>query len=78
MVRICDRSECPAPALHDLVLHGQDFHFCGHHWAELSSAVRAGQPALDRPVPSPADARSSATRGGLFGSGRRRLGVGER
>ena len=26
----CDRHACPAPAQRTLLIHGQDFHFCGH------------------------------------------------
>ncbi len=40
-VRICDQRDCPAHALHDVDLYGQDFHFCGHHWAELRPIVMA-------------------------------------
>jgi hypothetical protein len=39
---ICDRSDCPAPAGVRADLHGQDFYFCTHHWAELTEA-RKGQ-----------------------------------
>lgn len=37
--RICDRSDCPAHALHRIDLYGQDFHFCRHHWAELAPVL---------------------------------------
>jgi hypothetical protein len=37
----CDHSDCPAVALHHVDLCGQDFHFCNHHWVELSPAVAA-------------------------------------
>ncbi len=40
-VRVCDQRDCPAHALHDIDLYGQDFHFCGHHWAELRPILEA-------------------------------------
>jgi hypothetical protein len=40
-VPICDCSDCPAIALRRVDLYGQDFHFCGHHWAELSPVIMA-------------------------------------
>jgi hypothetical protein len=40
-VHDCDQRDCPAIALHHVEIHGQDFHFCGHHWAELSPALLA-------------------------------------
>jgi hypothetical protein len=39
---ICDRSECPAPATHRVVLYEQDFYFCSHHRAELQLDEPAG------------------------------------
>ena len=78
MPRICDRSDCPAIALHDIILHGQDFYFCAHHWAELNPAVRAGQLAWDRATPPLAEERSSASRGGRSRFRRRRSDVVER
>ena len=38
---ICDRGDCPALAQHLVVLHGQDFYFCGHHAVELTRALAA-------------------------------------
>lgn len=38
-VAICDRGDCPAPAQRTLMLHGQDFHFCGHHAVEVTHAL---------------------------------------
>lgn len=38
---ICDHRDCPAFALHHIDLHGQDFHFCGHHWEKVSAALLA-------------------------------------
>ena len=35
----CDRGDCPAPALHVVMMHGQDFYFCGHHTVELAHAI---------------------------------------
>lgn len=32
---------CPAPALHVVTMHGQDFYFCGHHTVELAHAIWA-------------------------------------
>jgi hypothetical protein len=32
----CDRSGCPAPGIDELILHGQDFHFCHHHATEIA------------------------------------------
>lgn len=40
-VAICDRGDCPAPARRTLVLHDQDFHFCGHHAVELVHTIEA-------------------------------------
>lgn len=37
----CDHRDCPAVALRHIQLYGQDFHFCLHHWDELSPAVLA-------------------------------------
>ena len=52
-VRICDQRDCPAHALHDIDLYGQDFHFCGHHWAELSSVLMSHLSTRERrPEPS--------------------------
>lgn len=36
---ICDRSDCPAPAQHLIMIHGQDSHFCGHHTVELRQTL---------------------------------------
>ncbi len=38
---VCDQLDCPAAALHHVELYGQDFHFCGHHWAEHQPALLA-------------------------------------
>ena len=78
MAGICDRSECPATALHDFVVHGQDFHFCGHHWAELSPTLRAGGSSWDVPVLGPSDERSSAGDDDRLRSGRRRSAARDR
>ncbi len=37
----CDRGDCPAIAIQHTEVHGQDFHFCNHHWAELAPALMA-------------------------------------
>jgi hypothetical protein len=37
---VCDRGGCPAPALHHVEIHGQDFHFCSHHWGEVPADHR--------------------------------------
>ena len=37
----CDRSECPAPGTQWVVIHGQDFYFCGHHWREMAAQLTA-------------------------------------
>ena len=57
-VRICDQRDCPAPALHDIILYGQDFHFCGHHWAELQPVLlsQASSRQADR-APEPPERR---------------------
>jgi hypothetical protein len=36
---VCDRSDCPAPAAHQLLISGQDFYFCDHHAAELPALM---------------------------------------
>lgn len=38
-VAICDRGDCPAPTQRTLMVHGQDFHFCGHHAVEVTHAL---------------------------------------
>ncbi|GEM_PF-5109678 len=38
-VRICDCRDCPAIAQRRVDLYGQDFHFCAHHFAELSPVL---------------------------------------
>lgn len=55
--RICDRGDCPAHALHRVDLHGQDFHFCGHHWAELAPVL--AQQAAEEQVELARRARQS-------------------
>jgi hypothetical protein len=42
--RVCDRTDCPAPGVDELVLHGQDFHFCHHHAAELLMEAPEAEP----------------------------------
>lgn len=37
--RTCDRASCPAPAVRELTLAGQDFYFCNHHAVELETAL---------------------------------------
>ena len=44
--RTCDRSDCPAPAVRELTLAGQDFYFCNHHAAELEGL--AEQPRAEQ------------------------------
>jgi hypothetical protein len=39
-IRVCDRGGCPAHALHHVEIHGQDFHFCSHHWGEVPAEHR--------------------------------------
>ena len=38
-VHVCDYSDCPANAAHDVTIYGQDFYFCNHHWVELADAL---------------------------------------
>ncbi|HSJ45561.1 MAG TPA: hypothetical protein VK923_12830 [Euzebyales bacterium] len=45
---VCDRGDCPAPARHVVMMHGQDFYFCGHHTVELAHAIRSHD-ATDAP-----------------------------
>ena len=40
-LQTCDHGDCPAMALQHADVHGQDFHFCNHHWAELAPALAA-------------------------------------
>lgn len=37
----CDQSDCPATAQRLIMIHGQDFHFCGHHTVELLQTLPA-------------------------------------
>ncbi len=69
-VRTCDRSDCPAIAIHHIDLYGQDFHFCGHHWAELSPVLLARMSPWEREQArrSTGDDRPSSLAGA--GSGR--------
>jgi len=55
---ICDRSDCPAAAQRLIMIHGQDFHFCGHHTVELlhtlpAHASRTSTITTERPDPPP-------------------------
>lgn len=50
-VHVCDHSDCPANAVHDVTIYGQDFYFCNHHWVELAGALPND---LDPWRPSPA------------------------
>jgi hypothetical protein len=52
-IRVCDRGGCPAHALHHAEIHGQDFHFCSHHWGEVPAAHRRSA-TPERPVTEPA------------------------
>jgi hypothetical protein len=36
----CDRSSCPAPSVHCVYVHDQDFYFCHHHWVEVATLLR--------------------------------------
>ena len=57
--RVCDRSDCPAPAVRELTLSGQDFYFCNHHAAEIEHARQPTRTAggrredADRHAPAP-------------------------
>lgn len=31
----CDAKDCPAKGVHEVLVCGQDFRFCGHHVREL-------------------------------------------
>lgn len=35
----CDHPTCPAPGPHTLLIHDQDFHFCGHHRTQLQRSL---------------------------------------
>jgi hypothetical protein len=54
-IRLCDHGDCPAYALHHIDLYGQDFHFCGHHWAALSPVLQAHRDRLDAPADDSSD-----------------------
>ncbi len=54
----CDHSDCPAIALQHIDVHGQDFHFCNHHWEELAPALAAH---LDPWSPRLADSHTPST-----------------
>jgi hypothetical protein len=69
-IQVCDRGGCPAHALHHVEIHGQDFHFCSHHWGEVPADHRRSA-APDRTVdeagtqqPERAEATASVWRGG--------------
>ncbi len=65
----CDCRDCPAPAQHHVDIHGQDFHFCSHHWAVLAPALVAHLDAWAPRTGGPAagDQHPAATPGARSG-----------
>jgi hypothetical protein len=58
VLHTCDHGDCPAIALRHADVHGQDFHFCNHHWEELAPALAA---YLDPQSPDPGDSHAPGT-----------------
>jgi hypothetical protein len=58
VLHTCDHGDCPAIALRHADVHGQDFHFCNHHWEELAPALAA---YLDPQSPDAEDSHAPGT-----------------